>query len=171
MISTIRSWLLAALQPFHFGADGLANSGLTGSWSKAGLDEGTNANTVKTAAPNGAGTDFSIDGIAYHKADTDNIAMNALPAQAADTQCLYLVQLDSGGALTIKKGDEKLTTEVAQGQRLQFPLPDDNKCPIGGFKIVTVAVTFTSGTTDLGAGGITDTFYDFIGGMPSTVPA
>ena len=43
--------------------------------SKAGLAEGTNAATIKTAAPNGAGIDYAIEGILYHKADGDNVAM------------------------------------------------------------------------------------------------
>lgn len=158
--------ILAFLQP-RFGADGGGMSGVTACYSKAGLAEGTNAGTIKTVAPNGAGVDYAIDGIAYHLADTDNIAMTALAAQAADTKCLYLIQVNAAGTVSIKKGKEELTTDVTNGMGLQWPQPDDNNCPIGGFKIATVAVTFTSGTTDLSAAGITDTFYDFIGGMPN----
>ncbi len=130
--------------------------------SKAGLAEGSNAATIKTAAPNGAGTDFAIDGLLYHKADTDNIAMNALAAQAALTKCLYCVQIDSGGNVSLKKGDEELVADLAAGNKvLHWPLPDDGKCALGYIKIETAAATtFTSGTTDLGAAGITDTYYD-----------
>lgn len=146
----------------------LQQRGATECYAKAGLAEGTNANTIKIEAPNGAGIDYAIDGVAYHKADTDNIAMTALAAQAADTKCLYLVQIDSAGAVSLKKGVEELTADMASGKRvLHWPEPDDAKCPIGGFKIETDGVTFTSGTTDLGAASITDTFYDFAGGMPS----
>lgn len=151
----------------RFGEDVLANSGLTGCVTKAGLAEGTNAATIKTAAPNGAGTDYAIHGLGYHKADTDNIAMTALAVQAADTKCLYLVQIDSAGTVSMKKGEEKLTTDVSTGKALQWPMPDADKCPIAGIEITTVAVTFTSGTTDLSAAGITAVYFDFIGGMPT----
>lgn len=158
---------LAFATPLYFGEDVSANSGFTGCFGKAGLAEGTNAATIKTNAPNGAGTDFAIHGIAYEKADTDNIAMTALAVQAADTKCLYLVQIDKDGTVSLKKGVERLTTDVAAGKALQWPTPDANCCPIGGIKVVTVAVTFTSGTTDMSAAGVTCTCFDFMGGMPS----
>tara|TARA_R110000744_G_scaffold6642_5_gene23138 strand:+ start:4606 stop:5067 length:462 start_codon:yes stop_codon:yes gene_type:complete len=143
-------------------------SGATGSFSKAGLAEGTNATTIKTAAPNGAGIDFSIGGVAYHKADTDNIAMTALSVQAVLTSCLYLVLLSAAGVLSIVKGKEELTANVGVSASLQWPGPGEDVCPIGGFRIDTNAsVPFTCGTTDLGASGITDTYYDFIAGMPN----
>lgn len=130
-------------------------------FGKAGLAEGTNAATIKTAAPNGAGTDYAIDGILYEKADTDNIAMDALALQAADTTCLYLVSADSAGTITMKKGTEQLNTDLAAGNKvLQWPTPSSGKCPIGAVKVKTVAVTYTNGTTDLSAAGITATYYD-----------
>lgn len=149
-----------------FGADLAALSGRSACYSKAGLAEGTNANTIKTAAPNGAGTDYSIEGVAYHKADTDNIAVTAHAQQAADTSCLYLVQIDSAGTVSTKKGNEEVTADLGINKSLQWPAPDDNRCPIGGYKIKTVAVTYTNGSTDHSAAGITATYYDFVGGMP-----
>ena len=122
---------------FGFGADGKAMAGQTACFAKAGLDEGTNSATIKILAPNGAGIDFAIDGIGYHKADTDNIAITAHAEQAAASKCLYLVQIDSDGLVSTKKG--------------------------GGYKITTVGSTYTNGTTDMGS---LDTFYDFAGGMP-----
>ena len=149
------------------GSSLLNMAGQTACFAKAGLAEGTNAATIKTAAPNGAGTDYSIAGIGYHKADTDNIAVTAHAAQAADTKCLYLVQIDSAGTVSTKKGDEVLTTDLTAGNKvLHWPKPDDSKCPIGAYKVATVAVTYTNGTTDLSAAGITATYYDFAGGMP-----
>lgn len=140
--------------------------------SKAGLAEGTNANTIKTAAPNGAGIDFCIDGLMYHKADTDNIAMTALAAQADLTSCLYLVQITSGGTVSIKKGTERLTADVANDEYLlEWPQPDASNCPIGGFKVVTSGGTFTSGTTDLSDGAVTDTYYDFFAIPPAGLTA
>ena len=147
-----------------FGADGKAQSGQTACFAKAGLDEGTNSATIKILAPNGAGIDFAIDGIGYHKADTDNIAITAHGVQAAATKCLYLVQIDSDGAVSTKKGTEVLTTALTGGTDvLHWPDPDDDNCPIGGYKITNVGSTYTNGTTDMGS---LDTFYDFIGGMP-----
>lgn len=143
--------------------------GATACFAKAGLAEGTNANTIKINAPNGAGIDYAINGIAYHKADTDNLAMTALSVQAVSTKCLYLVQIDSSGTVSMKKGTEVATADLTAGVAvLQWPVPDASKCPIGGVKIETDASnTFTSGTTDLSATGITDTWYDFAGGMPN----
>lgn len=140
-------------------------SPVTGSFGKAGLAEGTNAATIKTNAPNGAGIDFAIKGIGYHKADTDNIAMTALALQAADTNCMYGVMIDSSGTVSLTKGNEVLTTKLGLSDSLQAPPITDNTCPIGFMKIATVAVTFTSGTTDLSASGVTATFYDLLGGI------
>lgn len=152
-----------------FASDTLGEGGRTASYSKAGLAEGTNANTIKIAAPNGAGVDYSIDGIAYHKADTDNIAVTAHAVQPVATKCLYLVQIDSAGTVSTKKGQEVLTADLTAGRKsLQWPVPDASKCPLGGYKVETDAsTTFTNGSTDLGAAGITDTYYDFAGGMPN----
>lgn len=138
--------------------------------SKAGLAEGASANTIKTAAPNGNGTDYAINGLLYHKADTDNIAMTALAAQAALTTCLYLVQIDSSQAVSLKKGNEVLNTVLAAGNDvLHWPLPDASKCALGYFKVKCAnAATFTSGTTDLSASDLTVTYYDVL--VPPPAP-
>jgi hypothetical protein len=116
----------------------------------ARLLEGTNANTLKVGA-----FDFMIEGIIYGKDATDNIAMTAQPVQAISTYCLYLVCVDSAGTVYVKKGEEK-GTDIAVLPGLTY-----GHCPIGYFKIVTDGVTtFTSGTTDLGAAGITETFVN-----------
>ncbi len=158
--------IFSSFMRLSFGANGAGQQGATACYGKAGLAEGTNSATIKIVAPNGAGVDFGIDGLGYHKADTDNIAVTAHAAQAADTQCLYLVQLDSSGTLSTKKGEEKLTTAITDGQALQWPQPDADRCAIGGYRIKTVAVTFTNGTTDHSAAGITATYYDFMGSGP-----
>ncbi|WP_027854696.1 hypothetical protein [Marinobacterium litorale] len=135
--------------------------------SKAGLAEGTNSATIKTAAPNGAGIDYCIDGILYHKAEGDNIAMTALEQQADLTSCLYLVQINAAGTISLKKGTERLNAEIANDQyALEWPRPDAGNCPIGGIKVVMDGGTFTSGTTDLSGTGVTDTFYDFFAPPP-----
>ena len=151
------------------GPDGKGQAGQTACFVKAGLGIGSTAKELSIAAANGAGIDFGIDGYAYHLADDASTASipAALPLQAADTVCLYLVSVDSAGTLSVTKGTEVLNTEIVAGTTvIQWPEPVDGKCPIGAVKVKTVAVTFTAGTTDFDASGITDTYYDFLGGMP-----
>jgi hypothetical protein len=136
--------------------------------SKAGLAEGTNTHTIKTAAPNGAGVDFGIGGLGYHLADGDNIAMSDLAVQAELTTCLYLVCVNSSGTVSMVKGTEILTADLAAGNKvLRWPAPTADTCPIGAIRIeMADGYTFTCGTTDLSATGVTDTYYDFVGGVP-----
>lgn len=149
------------------GQDILKNSGFTGCLTTAGLAEGTNAATIKINATDPAGIHFSIDGIAYYKTNTDNIAVTAHAVQAVSTSCLYLVQIDSGGTVSTKKGTAQLTADLGANLALQWPTPDEDKCPIGGYKIaLDASTTFTNGTTDNGAAGVTDTYYNFALGMP-----
>jgi hypothetical protein len=129
--------------------------------SSAGLAEGTNSGTIKIVAPNGAGVDFAINGLLYHKADTDNIAITAATAQADLTTCLYLVTLNASGTLATVKGTEVLTANLTAGTHvLDWPAPAANTCPIGAIKVVNSGGTFTAGTTDLGAATVTDTYYN-----------
>jgi hypothetical protein len=141
--------------------------GFTGALSRAGLGIGSTASQVAIAAPNGAGVDYAIAGIAYHKADAASVAITAAPAQAADTTCLYLVCLDSGGTLSTVKGDDVLNTALDAGTAvIHWPAQPAGLCAIGAVKVKTVGVTFTAGTTNLSAAGVTDTYYNFAAGMP-----
>jgi hypothetical protein len=138
----------------------------TGCFSKAGLVDGTSAATIQIAAPNGAGIDFAINGIAYHKADTDNIAVTAA-TQASGTTCLYLVQINAAGTVSTKQGNAVATADLGVvGGALQWPQPDANNCPIGGYKIKATAA-YVNGTTDQGTGNLVD-YFDFIGGLPGS---
>lgn len=115
------------------------------------LAEGTNAGTLKTTNA----TTFRIAGVNYTKAATDNITMTAATQQAVSTYCLYLVSINASGTVAITKG-----TEVATDTAVLPALPASS-APLGYIKIVTDgSTTFTSGTTDLGAAGITETFVD-----------
>jgi len=131
--------------------------------SKAGLAVGTSGATIDIAAPNGAGVDFCIKGIMYHKADTASIAVTASTVQAISTSCLYLVCLNSSGTLSTVKGTAVLTADYTSGNAvLRWPDVPADKCAIGAFKVDCDSThTFTAGTTELGATGITDTYYDF----------
>jgi len=130
--------------------------------AKAGLAVGTTPTGLDIAAPNGAGVDFAINGIAYHKGDAASIAITAATAQATLTTCLYLVCLDSSGTLSTVKGTEVLTADLtAKTAVLRWPVPVVDTCPIGAFRVLTASTyTFTAGTTALDATGITDTYYD-----------
>lgn len=143
--------------------------GVTAALSRAGLAIGDGAKTgISIAAPNGAGVDFVIDGICYHKADTaTNQPLTAGTVVPASSKCLFVIQLDSSGNVTSKQGDAVLTADLVAGKTaLQFPEPEDNKCPIGAVKIETGAVTFTPGTTALDAASITATYINIAAGMP-----
>lgn len=144
--------------------------GATMATNSAGLAEGTNDHTIKTVAADGTTyTNYMINGYLYAKADTDNIAVTACAQQAVSTSCLYLVSINSSGTVTTTKGDEVATADLTAGTAvLNWPAVPANTCPLGGFKIATDAsTTFTAGTTDHGAAGITDTYYNF-GTVPAT---
>jgi hypothetical protein len=146
-----------------FNIDDTALRGGTVCLSKAGLGEGTNATTIKIAAPNGAGVDFAIDGVLYHKADADNIDPTACDEQADETTCLYLVTLNASGTVDTVKGTEVDSDELSAGNVvLHWPAPAADTCPIGAIKVATDGAAFTMATTDLGAATVTDTYYDLL---------
>lgn len=145
--------------------------GPTACFSKAGLKIGDGSKLgTATAAPNGAGIDFCINGIAYHKAESNtDVPLIAAAVQAVLTKCLYLIVIDSAGTITSVKGTAVLTADLSAGiKALQWPECPANKCPIGAVKIALAnAATFTPGTTALDATDVTATYYDFAGGMPT----
>jgi hypothetical protein len=150
------------------GQDLAQNSGFTGCLTKVGLGIGSTPAQLSTATPNGtSGSTYAIDGIAYYLVDDATVVMSAMAVQAVSTSCLYLVMLDASGNLTTKKGVERLTAELGVTASLQWPQPDVDTCPIGGFKVaLDASTTYTGATTDLDASGVTDTYYDFAHGIP-----
>lgn len=139
--------------------------GFSGALSMAGLAIGSTPAQLAIAAPNGAGVDFAINGNAYHKADAASTAITAATAQVADSSCMYLVCLNASGTLSTIKGVDVLTTDIGVNGSAQIPEPTDDLCPIGAFKMTTVAVTFTAATTDLDASGCTAAYYNYAGGI------
>lgn len=131
--------------------------------NNCGLDEGSGANTLKTVAGNGTtDTEYTIDGRLYTYDDTDSIAMTALEVQPDDYSCLYLVTVDASQAIAIQKGNQAPTADITSGKsHLEWPEPADDVCAIGGFRIDNDGGTFTSGSTDLSAGTVTVTYFDF----------
>ena len=130
--------------------------------SKAGLAIGSTAAQLSTAAPNGAGIDYAIDGILYHYADDATVPVTAAAVQPVLTTCLYLVQLDAALAFSTVKGTAVLTADLAAGEAvLKIPEPAAAHCPIGMFKVVLASTaTFTAATTDLDASNVTTTYQD-----------
>lgn len=125
--------------------DGLLN----GCFGCAGLAEGTDPNTFKTTNA----VHYMIGGVAYIKAATDNIAMTAAAAQADLTNCIYLVEIDANGTVSTLKGTETAGTASP-------PARSASKAVLGWIHVATSGGTFTAGSTDLGAGTVTDTYVN-----------
>lgn len=155
------------------------SQGATLCLAAAGLAEGTNANTIQIAN----NITYTIDGRFYSKSTTDNIAISysgasVYQAAAGGVQAvngsftgavggstrIYLIGLDASGAVSLVPGAIVNSTELAAGSvALQFPDAPKGVCPIGAMRIaLTAGTTFTPGSTDLSASGVTDTFYDLM---------
>ena len=144
------------------------------SLGSAGLAEGTNANTFKTSNI----LHYVVNGRAYVKAATDNIAFaahssSALAALAAKKTAVFFFFIDSAGTITVVQGTTyPATTEQDYVSRaIDWPSLADNAC-IGAMKIQTNnSATFTAGSTDLGATDVVDTFYNVADdyGVPVTI--
>ncbi|MEY3005777.1 MAG: hypothetical protein RI942_119 [Pseudomonadota bacterium] len=132
---------------------GQINSGYV-SLSAAGLAEGTNANTFKTANT----LTYTSNGVFKAKSATDNLAFSSgHTALAASQACLFGVWVDSAGTVTTSQGPI-----VAAGDPCPVPgAPAAGVTLVGLIKVTTNAsTTFTPGSTDLGAAGVTDAYYD-----------
>jgi len=130
--------------------------------SKAGLAIGGTASKAKIAAPNGAGVDYAIKGLLYHKKDTDDAILFTGLAQADLTTCLYLVCLDKDGTVSVVQGTAVLSADLCAGNAvLHWPEPAALNCPIGAIKLAMSGGAFTGGATDLSHASVTATYYDF----------
>lgn len=131
----------------------------------AGLAEGTNANTFQIANI----THFVIDGRAFRKAVTDNIAFavatgTAHVALAAHQVCVFWILINAAGTVTAFQSEIKTASTGVGYEPGAFAIPDrDSVAVIGGILVQTAAATtFTAGSTDLGAAGVTDTYVDLV---------
>ena len=129
-----------------------ANSGYL-SLTAAGLAEGTNSATFKTVNT----LTFTSNGVFKSYAATDNLTFTAGTALAASQACLFAVWITGAGAVSTTQGPI-----VAAGD--PCPVPGQvtaGTTLVGLIKVTTSSsATFTPGTTDLGATGITDVFSD-----------
>ena len=134
------------------------------------LTIGGDATKIKTAAPNGLGVDYAIDGIIYNVLDTvGDRSVTAAAIQAELTSCIYLVTLNAAGTLATVKGTAVLSADITAGKKpLTWPAPAVNTCPIGAIKVVTTSGNdFTAGTDDWNDAGSAFTWYDFMA-IPTT---
>lgn len=94
---------------------------------------------------------YCIGGVMYEKAATDNLFVHTdTTVQAADTTKYYGLFLDKDGAASIVQGT---STKLPEYDPALY-------CMVGYIKVVTVAVTFTPGTTAHNAAGVTTTYVN-----------
>lgn len=133
--------------------------GVTMAFTSGGFAEGTDAATFQNAST----VTYAIDGRIYAKSATDNLTFSSghttIPVSSV---CLFGVYLDTAGAVTTVQGPIVLTADLAAGSAvLAFPGAQAGKAMVAAIRVATNAsVPFIPGTTDLGASGITDTYYN-----------
>lgn len=134
----------------------------------AGCDEGTAANTIKTTNP----VSYSLNGLGYYKAATDNLTFSAGHTALGNNQrCAFFFVLDAAGNLTTLQS-KIVTPSPAGDQRDAAEIPNPaTGVVIGGLVVTTGAAgTFTPNTTDLSAAGVTYTRFNFCGDYGNTLP-
>lgn len=130
-----------------------SNSGYL-SLTAAGLAEGTNANTFKTTNT----LAFTNNGVFKSKGATDNLAFSTgHTALAASQACLFAVWINASGTVSTTQGPI-----VTAGDPCPVPSQVTAGTTLVGLIKVTTdsSTTFTPGSTDLGASGITDVYSD-----------
>lgn len=80
--------------------------------------------------------------------------------QAADTTCYYVFTIDTSDNVRAYKQADDIAEYPA--------IPESGEAPFAVLKVVTVGVTFTLGTTDYDASGVTSTFTD-VRNVPAAV--
>lgn len=132
-------------------ADLIRRTVLYRSLTAGGLAEGTTAATIKTANT----VTYLSDGVFKSKGATDNIAIPAGTTLADGEFCKFLVTLQADGTPVVTQG-----TPAASAALALLPAVPAGETPIGYFQIQTVGATYVPGTTDNGAGTVTDTYVD-----------
>ena len=129
-----------------------ANSGYL-SLTAAGLAEGTNANTFKTTNT----LTYTSNGVFKSKAATDNLTFSTGTALGNSQACLFAVWISAGGTITTTQGPI-----VAAGDPCPVPAQvTANTTLVGLIKVTTSSSgTFTPGSTELSASGVTGTYSD-----------
>jgi hypothetical protein len=150
-------------------------------YTSGALANGTTAGTIKTTVA----VTFTVNGVFYSKAITDNIAISytgpsvygaatngSFTGATGGSTRLYGLYMDTAGAVSIEPGPIVNTAELSAGTAaLHFPAPKRGLTCFGVMRIaVTANTTFIPGTTALGAAGVTTTYLNLssIPGEPLT---
>lgn len=132
------------------------------------VDEGTNANTFKTTQA----VSYSLNGLGYYKAATDNLPFSAGHTALGNSQrCAFFICLDAAGNVTTLQS-QIVTPSPAGDQRAAAEIPNPSDRTVIGALVVTTgaAATFTPTATDLSAAGVTFTKANFVGDYGNTLP-
>lgn len=123
------------------------------------LAEGTNANTFKTTTNT---VFFAVKGAIYTKAPADNLTFSSgHTAVGPSKTCIFAVCFNAAGTVSTVQGEILTTADIVAGTVDPPAVTDDSLCVVGYIKVATDgSTTFTPGSTDLGASGVTDTYYD-----------
>ena len=152
--------------------DALQMPPLTMATSKAGLAAGTT-----TTITIGNTTLFAIKGKAYSKGSASNAATPttdittgaAFVAVPANYGCVFVVGLDSSGAIKVAQGPLQVLDGAADGANAkfllapQFPIVPDTICPIGYVvtKVGNSGSAWTFGSSNL-AGPPSNVLHTFV---------
>lgn len=146
-------------------------------FASGALANGTTAGTIQTTVI----VPYTIDGVFYSKAITNNIAIpiSQLPVygqpidgsftgQVGGSVRLYGIYLDTTGAVSLVPGRITNVANLAAGlDTLQFPANIKGKVCIGVMRVaLTAGTTFIPNTTALNAAGVTTTYLNL-----SAIPA
>lgn len=141
----------------------------------AGLAEAT---TTAGAVKNTNALNYVINGRAYQKAATTDVAMvadasSAFVTLSAKKVSVFFAFLDTAGTLTFVQSGVYDNAQAAGHVSRAIDWPDvPNKACIGAMKVETNnAATYTPNVTDLSAADVVDTFYNVADdyGVPVTI--
>lgn len=128
---------------FTFAVSVVASRFFTGVVTFVDVARASTANRIRLTG----GANYFIKDQIFYKAATDNIVVSALAAQPDATTRYYLIQIDATGAVSVLAGNAR-----------RVPTPSTGNAALAVMKVVTNGATFTPGTTDLNAAGVTTTF-------------
>jgi len=130
--------------------------------------------TTKSKVKTAAAVSYSINGIPYALAISDNF-WTLTGANLADGYTRkYLLLVDAAGTATVLASDDQLTASAAL---CAFPTVPATKVVIGMLQVDTAAAVFIPGTTLLDAATVTDTYtsapiagVDTVTGLAGAIP-
>lgn len=135
-----------------------------------GFSIDTNSNDVETDNA----FSYTIASLMFSNAADAAIDISAeiadLPDDLADENtAIYVFSIDDAGAYTVQAGVAVSNADIADGSKLAaWPEPIDGSVAFGAVKVKNATGSaFVLGTTAFDAAGVTDTFYNLNGRIPS----